>query len=65
MLMKWPILNAQTHNTFTIHDFVTTMNTYQGDLYHMYCNEQDKCGLKHFNQFLDIVEDCNDASHYG
>jgi hypothetical protein len=41
------------------------MNTYPGDLYHMYCSEQDECGLKDFNQFLDIVEDCNDALHYG
>lgn len=31
----------------------------------MYCDEQDKCGLKDFYQCLDIVEDCKDALHYG
>jgi hypothetical protein len=31
----------------------------------MYCDEQDNCGVKDFNQCLDIVEDCNDALHYG
>ncbi len=55
---------TQTHETF-IYDFVAIMKTYQGELYHIYCNGQKKYGFEVFLSLFKHYECCNDVLHHG
>ncbi len=54
---------VQTCDAF-IYNFVVLRNCV-GDLYCMYCNEQARYELKDVNQFINIMEHCNDVLHDG